>query len=346
MRSAISSDLSSSDTGPTKRKTKNKDTSEDDTTTTSTSYRNGTSSTASQRILSSPLAVEMANMYEFDELPNVLAKNELFKFTLHVDLHSRSGVVTTTPPMTSSALVSPHHHPRMNGGGGGHHHDSAAAVVDTPLQQPNFNREISVLIDGIQDPHDKNRPIRFVCFGVKRWSVRGDVSIGVNIPGVPTHVSMNSRKFAFTMSANQTCSGIPECLYRLKAAPFVRKHIQKIEEHELDGGGVNSVNGALIALPVELQDDGVTPICPVGYLFKILCETEGRKCPTKKYGDIHCVELAKDKYEQVLMDFKRDLRESSTFFHPNHDKITFTPNNTANSYYGSVTFDIYYIRGG
>jgi hypothetical protein len=198
---------------------------------------------------------------------------------------------------------------------------------------------------------NKNLPVKLICIGSRRWTVQGNVSLGLNFcsrmssdPLIQPTVIMNGSPFLYTMMANGQYYQ-PECLFSLKPDQFVRKVFPSIKEHELDVNCINapSIDGKeMVALPYEL-DKKNCPVCPVGYLAWYSLTQNKLSFQQEKFGKYHCLIMQRSVYLQTLEKFKQDLRDSRVLFRPMEDRLIVTSTSNAH-FHASIVLDIFYCR--
>ncbi len=227
------------------------------------------------------------------------------------------------------------------------------------LLSDNEMKKITIHVDILPNMTGRQQPIvkdlvfpgtdgqvRLICIGCKRWSVKGDVSIGVDIGEVPKTVTMNSSTHVFTLMSNHQ-SSYPECLFAVKPDSHTRQMFPLMKEAEIDRGygpAHTSGGGEMVAVSVDLDPKTRYPLCPVGYLLKRDLDMSGTPYTLVKYGSSNCIEIAYKKFLEMAADYKVQIRDNRVIFSKaKGDKLVFTPSNPS-PFYASMMLDIYYCK--
>lgn len=275
-----------------------------------------------QQLSSLPLANdknarEMMFVYGIEEIPKTLMNHDIFKVSIHVDIPSTAVKYYNTAPQPA--------------GNGNYPQQPSLSTVRQELVFPE-------ILEG---------PVRIVCVGCKRWSIRGDSSIGVDIGNFPKNTWMNKAQYMFTMSANHHSTG-PECLFQVTPDPPISELFPTLTAADLEKN-VGPVYGPgksdYVSLAVDLDPGTGLPMCPVGFFLKRDLDSEGKDYKLMTYGDYSCIETTRTKYLVVLAKYKSQLNDNKVMFHSaNGDRLVFTVSNTQTVFYGSITLDIYYCK--
>ncbi len=251
---------------------------------------------------------EISSVYSVQGIPLTLLSGDLRKITIHVDIQ-----------------------PNFAGNG-------SARQLPTGHNNPTVKE--------IVFPEKGEAPVRLVCIGCKRWSVKGDVSIGVDIGDVPKTVTMNSSTHVFTLMSNHQ-SSYPEPLFSVKPDSVIHQMFPSMTEASIDKGygpAHTSGGGQMVAVSVDLDPKTRYPLCPVGFLLKRDLDLSHTPYELVKYGSSSCIEITHTKFLEMAADFKAQIRDNRVLFSKaKGDRLVFTPSNPS-VFYASMILDIYYCK--
>lgn len=268
-------------------------------------------------VMNAPLLVqELVHTYKIMYPPNILFKKPIDRIRIHKEFCSTS---------RQRPILQP-----------GQPGQNSAALVGHEWHHSNKQESFAIPI-----PTKKEELINLVAIGINRWTITGDVSIGINFSGqsIPKPTIMGSSSFVKTLPANGS-NNEAEPIFVIKPDSHLRTNYPDMTVEELTKNIPSYPQQDKVALPYEFRDK--KPYCPIGFILKEALDAIGEDYDVDEAFGVKCIILEKKKYQTLLDEKKKDLDDTRIVWNVKENMIELCPSNQTNKFHASIIFDIYY----
>lgn len=223
-------------------------------------------------------------------------------------------------------------------------------------------------------PFADKKEAKLLCLGISSWSLKGDTSIGINIPAIIRQqqqqqakngkgggggghgldnnyletppITISRTNYCHVILANSQSMNTPIRLYSTKPDSMLKRDHPKLDIETLknDFFHVPSKGVQMVGISCEKNDKGEC-ISIAGQLIEEACMmmTDKKLIKRDKINGEECIMLPKTKYDEIIEDIQLQLMDQPVIWN-NTDNIDFVPINPREDFVCAVIMDFYFCK--